>query len=102
MPTSKSWRAAKDLVTHVYRLTAGFPKDELYGLTSQFAEPRFPSRATLPRERDALTELTQILFTQEGLFSKSRPNSGLPRGWTILQLQRLKPFCAELLVSVKC
>jgi four helix bundle protein len=29
------WRKAMDLVDAVYRLTRGFPKEELYGLTSQ-------------------------------------------------------------------
>ncbi len=29
------WQKAMDLVTRVYQVTASFPKDELYGLTSQ-------------------------------------------------------------------
>jgi four helix bundle protein len=29
------WQKAMDLVTTVYRLTRAFPKEELYGLTSQ-------------------------------------------------------------------
>jgi len=31
----KVWRKAHDLTLAVYLLTRGFPKDELYGLTSQ-------------------------------------------------------------------
>ena len=30
-----AWQKAVDLVEHVYRVTRSFPKDELYGLTSQ-------------------------------------------------------------------
>jgi four helix bundle protein len=30
-----AWQRAMDLVTATYRATAGFPKDELFGLTSQ-------------------------------------------------------------------
>lgn len=30
-----AWQLADDLVIEVYRLTRSFPKDELYGLTSQ-------------------------------------------------------------------
>mgnify|MGYP002783699458 FL=1 len=30
------WQRAHQFVLLVYRITAGFPKDELYGLTSQF------------------------------------------------------------------
>ena len=29
------WQKAMDLVTVIYRLTRGFPKEEMYGLTSQ-------------------------------------------------------------------
>ena len=29
------WKAAMELVTEVYRLTKGYPKEELYALTSQ-------------------------------------------------------------------
>src|ERR1022692_3424835 len=30
-----AWQKAMDLVTDVYRVTAAFPKEEVYGLTSQ-------------------------------------------------------------------
>jgi four helix bundle protein len=30
-----AWQKSMDLVTDTYRATAGFPKDELFGLTSQ-------------------------------------------------------------------
>jgi four helix bundle protein len=29
------WQKAMDLVTAIYKLTGAFPKEELYGLTSQ-------------------------------------------------------------------
>jgi len=29
------WQKARDLAVAIYRLTEGFPKSELYGLTSQ-------------------------------------------------------------------
>ncbi len=30
-----AWQKAMDLVTDVYKVTRGFPKEEIYGLTSQ-------------------------------------------------------------------
>jgi len=29
------WQRAMDLACHTYHLTAGFPRDEMYGLTRQ-------------------------------------------------------------------
>jgi four helix bundle protein len=29
------WQESMDLIVTIYKMTAGFPKDELYGLTSQ-------------------------------------------------------------------
>ena len=31
----KVWQRAKSLVTEIYKVTAGFPKEEVYGLTNQ-------------------------------------------------------------------
>jgi 23S rRNA-intervening sequence protein len=31
------WKAAMDLVEKIYRLTQAFPKQEIYGLTSQMS-----------------------------------------------------------------
>jgi hypothetical protein len=35
----KIWHKAIELTTEVYRLTAEFPKEEKYGLTSQVRQP---------------------------------------------------------------
>jgi four helix bundle protein len=32
-----AWQKAMDLAEDIYRLTIGFPREELYGLTSQMA-----------------------------------------------------------------
>jgi four helix bundle protein len=38
------WQKAMDLVEHCYRITKGFPKDELFGMTSQIRR----SAASIP------------------------------------------------------
>jgi len=50
-----AWQKAKSLALEVYRDTRKFPKDEMYGLTSQMrrAQP-CPSRATLPKEKGVI------------------------------------------------
>jgi four helix bundle protein len=37
-----AWQKAMDLVEEVYRLTRGFPKEELYGLSSQLRRSAVP------------------------------------------------------------
>ncbi len=41
------WKAAHQLTLHLYRLTAKFPKDELYGLTSQIRRAAVSIEANL-------------------------------------------------------
>jgi four helix bundle protein len=76
-----AWQKAMDLVTEIYRVTRKFPKDELFGLTSQIrrAAVSIPSniaegqghlskgdfRRFLGHARGSLSELeTQILIAQ--------------------------------------
>jgi hypothetical protein len=51
----KIWQKAVDLATEVYQLTAGFSKEEKYGLLSLKSDA-LPSlyRPTLPKEPDAI------------------------------------------------
>jgi len=46
------WQKAMTLVTDVYRVTRGFPKDELYGLTAQLRRAAVSYPATWPRVTD--------------------------------------------------
>ena len=42
-----AWRAAHELALTVYRVTDGFPKQELYGLTSQLRRAAFSVGANI-------------------------------------------------------
>ena len=42
-----AWRACHELVIATYRLTQGFPKSELYGLTAQMRRAAFSSAANI-------------------------------------------------------
>jgi four helix bundle protein len=64
----KVWRRAMDLVLEVYRSTSTFPKQEIYGLTSQMrrAAVSVPSNIAEGKGRFSRKELLQFLFYARG------------------------------------
>ncbi len=62
------WRRAMDLVLEVYRSTGSFPKQEIYGLTSQMrrAAVSVPSNIAEGKGRYSRKELLQFLFHARG------------------------------------
>jgi len=48
----KVWEKAHQLALAIYKATAQFPKEELYGLTSQIAGQVCPFQQTLPKAVD--------------------------------------------------
>jgi four helix bundle protein len=64
----KVWRRAMDLVVEVYRSTSSFPKQEMYGLTSQMrrAAVSVPSNIAEGKGRFSRKELLQFLYHARG------------------------------------
>jgi four helix bundle protein len=64
----KVWRRAMDLVLEIYRSTSSFPKQEIYGLTSQMrrAAVSIPSNIAEGKGRFYRKELLQFLFHARG------------------------------------
>jgi four helix bundle protein len=62
------WRKAMDLVVAVYELTRGFPRDELYGLTSQIrrAAVSIPANIAEGQGRRSKPEFRQFLGNARG------------------------------------
>jgi four helix bundle protein len=62
------WQQAMDLVTAIYRLTASFPKEELYGLTSQLrgAAVSIPSNIAEGQGRRGAAEFRHFLSQASG------------------------------------
>jgi four helix bundle protein len=64
----KVWRRSMDLVLQVYRCTASFPRQEIYGLTSQMRRSAvsIPSNIAEGKGRYSRKELLQFLFHARG------------------------------------
>src|SRR6266550_4082485 len=63
-----AWQKAKSLALEVYRDTRKFPKDEMYGLTSQMrrAAVSVPSNIAEGKGRHSHKELVQFLYRARG------------------------------------
>lgn len=74
------WQSAVDLVDDVYRVTAKFPKEELYGLSSQMrrAAVSVPSNIAEGCARVGTKELIHFLNIAVDRFLNWTPNSKLP------------------------
>lgn len=64
----KTWQKAMALTLDVYRCTRSFPRDEIYGLTSQIRRSAvsIPSNIAEGKGRYSQKELLQFLFRARG------------------------------------
>jgi len=64
----KVWQQGMDLAEVCYRTTRSFPKDELYGMTSQIrrAAASIPANIAEGRGRETLGEFIQFLRVAQG------------------------------------
>jgi 23S rRNA-intervening sequence protein len=90
-----AWQKSMRLVTEIYEATRAFPRDELYGLTSQLRRAAVSFQVTSPRDkRDSREKSFTIFFaSHEGLSSKSRLSSSSQR--SPLLACRTKPTLAS-------
>ena len=64
----KVWQKSMDLVEEIYRITAEFPKSEIYGLSSQMqrAAVAIPSNIAEGQKRNHTKEFLQFLHISYG------------------------------------
>jgi four helix bundle protein len=62
------WQKAYELVLDIYKLTKGFPKEEIYGLTSQLQRAAVSVTANISEgyERNHRKEYVQFLYMAKG------------------------------------
>ncbi len=64
----KVWQQGMEITREIYKLTAGFPKDELYGLTSQIRRcaVSIPSNIAEGHSRDSQREVARFVSIAKG------------------------------------
>jgi len=64
----KVWQQSKDLVSEVYKMTAAFPKEELYSLTAQIKRSAIsiPSNIAEGAARESNKEYIRFLYIALG------------------------------------
>ena len=62
------WQRSIDLVIQIYKVTKAFPKEEMYGLTSQMQRVAvsIPSNIAEGHERNSSKEFVQFLYISRG------------------------------------
>jgi len=67
-----AWQESVSLVKQVYEISARYPKEELYGLTSQIrrAAISVPSNIAEGAARDSSTEFARFLIIARGALSE--------------------------------
>lgn len=67
-----AWQKSIDLVTEIYAITKEFPKEEVYGITSQIRRSAvsIPSNIAEGAGRRSHKELTQFLYYSLGSLSE--------------------------------
>ena len=68
----EAWKKSINLVTEIYKLTSGFPKEELYGLTSQIRRSAVsvPSNIAEGAGRNYDKEFIQFLYIASASMSE--------------------------------
>ncbi len=97
------WQCGMDLAEEVYRLTKGFPKDELYGLSNQLrrAAVSVPSNIAEGHARTFVKEYLQFLSTAQGSLAEVQTQIEIAGRLKYLSLEQVQPALqqAELLAK---
>jgi four helix bundle protein len=96
-----AWQKAMDLVTATYRATAGFPRDELFGLTSQLrrAAVSIPSNIAEGQGRLSEKEFRHFLGQARGSLMEAETQLQIAENLGYLRTEQTMPLlqsCAEV------
>jgi len=68
------WKKAHELVLEIYKLTSGFPRSELYGLTNQLRRAAYsvPANIVEGQARNTTKEYVRFLYNSRGSVEEVR------------------------------
>ena len=92
-----AWQKAMDFAAEVYRVTRYFPKDELYGLTSQLrrASVSIPSNIAEGQGRQTTGEFRQFLGHARGSLLETETQILLSERLGYLEHETMKKLLAQ-------
>ncbi|MGA2358819.1 MAG: four helix bundle protein [Terriglobales bacterium] len=92
-----AWQKAKTLALNVYRCTRRFPKDEIYGLTSQMrrAAVSVPSNIAEGKGRYSQKEFVQFLYHARGSLLELETQLSIARDLDYIDLPVFESFESE-------
>jgi four helix bundle protein len=69
-----AWRLADDLAVHIYECTRGFPREEVYGLTSQMRRAAYsvPANIAEGSSRESKRDYLHFLYIARGSLSEAQ------------------------------
>ena len=87
-----AWHRARTLALNVYRSTRRFPKDEMYGLTSQMrrAVVSVPSNIAEGKGRHSTKELVQLLYRARGSLLELQTQLSIAHELDYIDMQAFK------------
>jgi four helix bundle protein len=94
----KVWQRSHDLVVEIYRLTAGFPADERFGLSSQLrrAAASVPANIAEGTKRRYPGDYARFLNIAEGSLAETEYFLILSRDLGYLGAEASEPLLAEV------
>src|ERR1035438_9756760 len=97
------WQGGMDVVETVYRLSAGFPKSELYGLTSQIrrAAVSVPSNIAEGHSRASTKEYLNHLSMAQGSLAEVQTQLEIAKRLGYLVERQLDPILEEAAILGK-
>ena len=93
----KVWQLGVELVTEVYRLTAGFPRNEAYGLSSQIqrAAVLIPSNIAEGHARNSDKEFNHFLGIALGSLAELETQLIIAERLEYIEVDRVNPVLAK-------